>query len=161
MQKRQLFTVVVVRRGESVLRILQSDPELGSQTQDGMYSLEQLSAIRRALKCDAVLTGTVTVFRPYPHMTIGLRLKLVDLTDGQLLWAFEEVWDTADKTTERRIESYFQRDQLLLRLGPEPLAERLVTVSSLKFVKFVVYEVAQTLRAQRQDKHSCFVLNDR
>ncbi len=135
LQKRQVFGLSIVRQGEPAWRSLQLDLE-------STYSLEQLSAIRETLKCDAVLIGTVTEFKPYPRMTIGLRLKLVDLKDGQLLWALEQIWDSADKTTEYRIKNYFQSQ---MRSGFAPLRERLVAISSLKFVKFVTYEVAETL----------------
>ena len=75
-------------------------------------------------------------------MTIGLRLKLVDLRDGRLLWALEQIWDNSDKTTEYRIKDYFQYQK---RSGFAPLREQLVTVSPLEFIKFVSYEVAGTL----------------
>jgi hypothetical protein len=83
-----------------------------------------------------------TEFRPYPHMTIGLRLKLIDLRDGQLLWAIEQVWDSADKTTEYRIRDYFRSQK---RSGYAPLHEQLAAVSPIEFIKFVSYEVAETL----------------
>jgi hypothetical protein len=139
LQKKQIFGLMVVRQNAPAWRNLQLD-------MNSAYTLEELSAIRKALKCDAVLIGTVTEYRPYPHMAIGLRLKLVDLGDGQLLWAFEDICDTADKTTEHRIKNYFQRE---MREGFAPLREKLVVVSSLRFIKFVVYEVAETLKPKR------------
>ena len=98
--------------------------------------------MRDGLNCNALLAGTVTSYQPYPHLSIGLRLKLIDLADGQLLWAFEQIWDTTDKTTEKRIKEYFQTQIIS---GITPLHEQLVVVSSLKFVKFVAYEVAKTM----------------
>ena len=162
-QKEQLFSLTVVRRSDPAWRSLQLDINRGlipilqrdakwqpSQTQNGTsacltgstFTLEQLLAIRNALKCNAVLIGTITDFKPYPHTAIGLRLKLIDLNDGQLLWALEQIWDSADKTTEYRIKNYFQSQ---MRSGFAPLREQLVTISSLKFTKFVTYEVAETL----------------
>ena len=135
LQKKQIFGLTVVRQSDSLWRSLQLD--LNSQ-----YNLEQISAIRETLKCDAVLLGTITEFRPYPHMIIGLRLKLLDLRDGQLLWALEQVWDSADKTTEYRIKDYFRSQK---RSGYAPLQEQLASVSSLEFIKFVSYEIAETL----------------
>jgi hypothetical protein len=135
LQKKQLFGLTVVRQSDSLWRSLQLD--LNSQ-----YTLDQISAIRETLKCDAILLGTITEFRPYPHMIIGLRLKLLDLRDGQLLWALEQVWDSADKTTEYRIKDYFRSQK---RSGYAPLQEQLASVSSLEFIKFVSYEVAETL----------------
>jgi len=144
LQKRQLFSLAVVRRNDPAWRSLQL--ESPSQTQSmkvpPTYSLEQLVSMRKTLKCDAVLIGTITQFKPYPHMAIGLRLKLVDLRDGGLLWALEQVWDSSDKATEYRIKSYFQYQ---MRSGYAPLREQLVAVSPLEFIKFVAYEVAATL----------------
>ena len=139
LQKKQIFGLTVVRQKAPAWRSLQVD-------MNSRYTLAELFAIRKTLKCDAVLIGTVTEYQPYPHMSIGLRLKLVNLADGQLLWALEQIWDTADKTTEHRIKNYFQRE---MRAGFAPSREQLVVVSPLRFVKFVVYEVAETLRPKR------------
>ena len=134
-QKKQIFGLTVVRQSDSLWRSLQLD--LNSQ-----YTLDQTLAIHETLKCDAILLGTITEFKPYPHMIIGLRLKLLDLRDGQLLWAIEQVWDSADKTTEYRIKDYFRAQK---SSGYAPLEEKLASVSSLEFIKFVSYEVAETL----------------
>ncbi|UCC23586.1 MAG: hypothetical protein JSW23_05905 [Planctomycetota bacterium] len=135
LQKKQVFGVTLVHQDDPAWRSLQLDL-------DSNYTLEQLAAVRRTLNCDAILTGTLTEYQPYPHLTIGLRLKLLDLRDGTLLWALEQIWDSADKATEYRIKDYFL---FQVRSGYEPLREQLVAVSSLKFVKFVAYEVAETL----------------
>ena len=135
LQKRQIFSIAAVSQTDPEWRSLQVDA-------DSPYSFEQLGAMRKELNCNAILTGTVTTYQPYPHLSIGLRLKLVDLADGQLLWAFEQIWDTTDKSTEKRIKDYFQAQ---IRSGITPLHEQLVVVSSLKFVKFVAYEVAKTM----------------
>jgi len=134
-QKKQIFGLTVVHQNDPSWRSLQLDL-------DSKYTLDQLSAIRETLKCNAVLLGTITEFRPYPHMTIGLRLKLIDLRDGQLLWGLEQIWDSADKTTEYRIRDYFHSQK---RSGYAPLKEQLAVVSSLEFIKFVSFEVAETL----------------
>jgi len=148
LQKKQPFGLAVVHRNNPAWRSLQLDLNSGYQTQNTAlavpptYTLDQLTAIRKTLKCDAVLIGTISQFKPYPHMAIGLRLKLVDLRDGQLLWALEQIWDSSDKTTEYRIKNYFQYQK---RSGFAPLREQLVTVSPLEFIKFVAYEVAETI----------------
>ncbi|MHC4239967.1 MAG: hypothetical protein ACYSUC_09480 [Planctomycetota bacterium] len=135
LQKRQLFSLAVVRQHDPAWRSLQLDL-------DATYTLEQLSAIRKTLKCNAVLIGTITKFRPHPHMAVGLRLRLIDLRDAQLVWGLEQIWDSADKATEYRIERYFKKQ---ISSGGAALREELVTVSSLKFIKFVAYEVGETL----------------
>lgn len=146
LQKKQRFGLAVVDRSEPAWRSLQAEinsaPQVKSVQGQPAYTRDELIAIRKTLKCDAVLVGTITQFRPHPHMAVGLRLKLVDLRDGQLLWALEQIWDTSDKTTENRIKIYFQYQK---RSGYAPLREQLAVVSPLEFMKFVAYEVAETL----------------
>lgn len=139
LQKKQVFGLTVVRQNDPVRRNLQLDIST-------TYTFEQLSAMRRTLKCDAVLRGTVTAFKPFPHMIIGLRLELIDLADGQLLWALEQIWDATDKNVQDRIKNYYSTHFLP---GSEALQEELGTVSSLKFLKFVAFETAETLQPQR------------
>jgi hypothetical protein len=139
-QKKQLFGLTVVTQDDTEWRGLHSELNLTP-------SLNQLSVIRDTLKCDAVMVGTITGYQPYPRMTIGIRLKLLDLSDGNILWALEQVWDSADRSTEARIKNYFQSE---MRSGFAPLQEELVTMSSLKFIKFVAYEIAETLNPRWQ-----------
>lgn len=135
LQKKQIFGLTVISQNDPIWKSLQLDL-------DSKYTLDQIIEIHRTLQCDAILIGTITEFRPYPHMIMGLRLKLLDLTEGQLLWGLEQIWDSADKTTEYRIKNYFRSKK---RSGFEPLKEELTSVSSLEFIKFVSFEVAETL----------------
>lgn len=134
LQKKQVFGLTIVRQHDSSWRSLQMEP-------DSTYTLDQMQSIRKSLKCYGVLIGTITEFRPYPHMIVGLRLKLLDLRDGQLLWALEQVWDIDDKKTKYRIGKYYQSQK---SMDSAPLQEHLASVSPLEFIKFVCYEVAKT-----------------
>ncbi len=109
---------------------------------DSPNNLEQLLAARKMLGVDSILIGTVTSYKPYPHMSMGLHLKLIDLREGRILWKMEQVWDTADKTTAERIKKYFNQQ---LRSDFSPLDEKLAILSPINFMKFVTYDVARTL----------------
>lgn len=139
MQKRQVFGVRVVRQNDPSWRPPQ-------ENLDSFEALRQLPALRETLRCNGLLTGTITEYQPYPHMVVGLRLELLDLTDGRLLWAMEQVWDSADKNVQKRIETYFKQER---PSASTPLREELATVSFLGFAKFVAYEVVQTLEPER------------
>jgi hypothetical protein len=139
-QKRQVFGVMVVRRDDPTWQSLQ-------ENLDSLQALRQLVTVRESLNCNGLLVGTVTRYQPYPHMVIGLRLKLLDLTDGQLLWGMEQVWDSADRSIQKRVKTYL-KDQR--RSGQSELREELVVVSPLTFCKFVAYEVAGTFERPRE-----------
>jgi hypothetical protein len=135
LQKKQIFGLTIVRQRDPLWKSLQLEP-------DTTYTLDQMAAVRQTLKCDGVLIGTITEFKPYPHMAVGLRLKLIDLTSGELLWAIEQVWNSSDKITEKRIKKYLNETKGSLSNDSN---ERIAVVSPLEFIKYVSYEVAQTL----------------
>ena len=133
-QKKQVFSLRVVPEDDPQWRSLELDADSITQPQ-------KLYIAAKTLKCDAIIIGEITQYVPYPHMSLGLRLKMIRCIDGELLWGFEQVWDTADKKTEYRIKKYLAEQT---RSDSENLGEKLVMVSSIKFVKFVAYEVALT-----------------
>lgn len=139
-QKRQIFGVQVVRQDDPNWRAPQ-------ENLNSFQALRQLPTLRDTLHCNGLLTGTITEYQPYPHMVIGLRLKLLDLTDGRLVWAAEQVWDSTDKNVRKRIEAHFRKPGLF---ASPSLHEEMATVSFLSFAKFVAYEIAETLEPERQ-----------
>jgi hypothetical protein len=135
LQKKQFFTLSMLQQNDAAWKNLPISP-------DSPYALEQLVATHKMLGTDAVLIGTVTAYRPYPHTLLGIQLKLIDLRDGRTPWSIAQVWDTADKTTEERIKKYFNRQ---MREGFSPLGEQLAVLSTINFVKFVTYDVVETM----------------
>jgi len=139
LQRKQLFSLARVSRDDPAWPTLR-------ENLDSPQALQTLLAVRERIKCDGLLVGTVTEYRPYPRLVLGLRLKLLDLTDGRLLWGLEQVWDSSDGSMQKRIQAYFKRP---LDLGPVPLREQVVVMSPLEFVRFAAYETAQTLEPRK------------
>lgn len=135
LQKKQLFGLTIVRKRDKLWKSLQLDS-------DTIYSLKIMNSIHEMINCDGVLVGTITEFKPYPHMVIGLRLKLMDLKDGQLIWAIEQVWNSSDKNTQKRIKNYLENEKDSSQIS---LNKRLAIISPLEFIKYISYETAETL----------------
>jgi hypothetical protein len=135
MQKKQIFGLNLIRLNDASWRNLQLDA-------DSEYTLEEIQSIRVKLKCDGLLVGTITRFSPYPHAAVGLRMKMLDLRDGRLAWAIEQVWDSSDKNVEQGIKNYLRQQK---RSDSSAVQEQLVKMSPLEFFKFVSSEVAETL----------------
>jgi hypothetical protein len=139
-QKEQLFGLTMIHRDDKDWQTLQ-------ENLSSVETLRQLARTRETLRCNALLTGAITQYKPYPHLVIGLRLQLLDLTDGQLVWGLEQVWDSADQSVQKRIRAYAKEQ---VRSGAEPIREELVSVSTLSFARFVAYEAARTLERERK-----------
>jgi len=111
------------------------------------FSIAQLDEIRRALKCDAVLFGRMTDFKPYPKLQVGLFMKLMNLRSGELVWAIEHIWDSTDKVVEQRVNYFFDKE---MRSGYGPHKGRLALISPRMFQKFVAWEVAKTIPSRAE-----------
>jgi len=134
LQKKHLF---------SVKSFSQSDPSWRSLDIDNKasYSMQELLLIRKQLGADAVLFGSISRYRSFPHLTLGVHLKMVDLRSGELLWAIEQLWDSTDQYVERRMRKYYKEH---MRSGYEPMSWEVLITSPKAFNKFVVFEIAQT-----------------
>ena len=138
--KKHLFSISSLSRSGPAWRKLDLHNEWS-------YSTEELSAIRQQLKTDAVLFGSITRHRPYPHLLVALHLKMVNLRQGDLIWAIEQVWDSADKRVERRMKKFFKNQ---MRTGYGPMDWELLITSPRAFNKFVVYEISETFEQVRK-----------
>jgi hypothetical protein len=133
-QDREFMNIDSLDRGEELSLQLPADGK--------PLSLDQLSRVRKLTGSDAIICGTITRFQSYPRMQVGLRLQLLDLKKGRVLWVVDHVWDTTSQAVERRIEEFFKTD---LRSGYEPMQYQLAMVSPKVFARFVAREVAATL----------------
>lgn len=134
LQKKHLFAVQAFELSDPAWQKLDLKPAPS-------YSTEELSVIREQLKVDAVLYGSVTRYHPYPHLMVGVHLKMVDLRSGKLLWAIEQIWDSTDKLVERRMKRFHKK---YMRSNYGPMDWELLITSPRAFNKFVVYEIAET-----------------
>ncbi len=108
------------------------------------FTLEELHAMRSALRCDAVIVGSVTGFQPYPDAWIAAQLWLIDLRSGKVLWGVDHAWRTTDGATMKRMKQYFASESECE--GVESL--RLAEMSPRMLSRFVAWEMARALPAR-------------
>ena len=137
LRKRHIFGLSTLYRTDPAWRSLDISDR-------SPYSLDELATIRTQLKADAVLFGSITQYQPFPHLLTAANLRLIDLRDGKLIWAIEQVWDSTDAPVEQRMKVFFDHQ---MRSGYQPIDWRLLVSSPKAFDKFVAFEVARTLPA--------------
>jgi hypothetical protein len=113
------------------------------------YTISELAAIRKALNCDAILFGRMTSYQPYPSTQVGLYLRLLDLQDGKLAWAVDDVWDTTNRQTVERIKRYYFNH---MAEDYQPVNYEMGIMSTDGFQKFVAFEVVETLNPAMAEK---------
>jgi hypothetical protein len=109
---------------------------------DAPLPLDFFERLRQVTDCDAVVFASLTVYRPYPPLQTGWKLRLVDCREHQTWWAVDEVFDAGTESVAAAAEHY-ARESLSL---PNPLlADTGVLHSPLRFGQYTASAVAQTL----------------
>ncbi|MDD5133935.1 MAG: hypothetical protein PHP01_00810 [Phycisphaerae bacterium] len=134
--KKQLFTITLVKQDAPAWKSVNYQP--GSK-----LTLEQLYSLQQSLNAKAVLLGVVTDFKPYPHLSIAMKIEMIDLNHGQTIWAAEQIWDSADKNLELRVKKYIQTQMRTDRTADR---NKLTFISTKDFIKFLCYELAETMK---------------
>jgi hypothetical protein len=72
---------------------------------------EFFSSLQEICPCEAVLFAQVTVFRAYPPLAVGWRLKLVGANGAPVLWATDEVFDVGEPAVVNGARRYQEAQQ--------------------------------------------------
>ena len=98
--------------------------------------------MREVYDADAVLFTEITHFRPYRPIAIGVRSSLVDLESGQVIWAFDDLFDSGEPS----VSAGAKRFHLAHSRNVYPLhSAEVVLQSPTFFSKYVAYEMFMTL----------------
>ena len=135
--KRNLFEVIPV--SPEALRELTAG---NGWTVEAPLPPDFFERLRLLTDCDAVVFASLTVFRAYPPLQTGWKIRLVDCREHQTWWAVDEVFDAGTESVVAAAESY-ARTSLSL---PNPLlADTGVLHSPLRFGQYAANAVTQTL----------------
>lgn len=100
------FEVVLVSPEE-----LQARTGRASWRADEKLPADFFRALKDAYGCDAVLFSQLTVFRAYPPLAVGWRLKLVARSGSDIVWAADEVFDAGQPAVVNGARRYQQEQQ--------------------------------------------------
>lgn len=134
LSKKHLFTIQTIYSSDPLWTTL-------NLSNIGARSYQDLAYIQKTLKVDAVIFGTIKRYQSFPHLQVALNLKMLDVNQGDLVWAMEQVWDSSDKQVGLRMRKYYSQRA---RNGYQPLDWKILVTSPRAFNKFVVDEVGDT-----------------
>jgi len=108
----------------------------------GRIDVDTLVMAQKTYGADAFLFGTITQCKEYDPPLIGLKLRMLSASTGDVLWATEAVFDARNADVRRRARASFKSSGLKDMLyGPD-----LVLMSPRLFSRFVAQEVIRPLR---------------
>jgi len=66
-----------------------------------------LAKLKGSTRADAVLFVDMTAHSAYPPLVLGIRAKLIDLTSGDILWAFDNLFDANESSVANAARRHF------------------------------------------------------
>ena len=101
--------------------------------------------LKERLECDGVLFARVTQFQPYPPLSIGWRMKLVECQSLTALWTIDEVFDSENASVVNAARLYQQH--LESQVSHLPVSEGIL-ISPRRFARFSASASLGTLPAR-------------
>ena len=78
---------------------------------EGVVPRDTLIALARRFRADGVLFATVTHWKPYEPMSLGLRVDLVSASTGEVIWNAHGLFDAARQDVQQDVRNWHDTDQ--------------------------------------------------
>lgn len=141
--KMALFEVVPVSRG-------QMEAAFGERQLASIDALpaKTLSSLRTQFAVDGVVFTDLTHFSPYRPLSMAVRAKLVDVTSGEIRWAFDNVYDTGNAAVAEAAKKFQRR----YTSEQQPLSSDggTILLSPSRFAKYVASQTYASLRPEAE-----------
>ena len=114
---------------------------------DEALPADLLIRLREETAGDGVVFATLTAYRAYPPLAVGLNLRLVDLKTGGVVWAVDEVLDAGAQPVVRAARDYSAAQIDLPRVADDGSA---VLHSPRRFGQFAAATLVGTLPSRAE-----------
>ena len=143
--------------GELIKRALFEVVPVGRQQLESVIGMRQLASVevlpsnlllklREHLGVDGVLFIDLTQFSPYQPVSMGVRMKLVDVSTGQIRWAYDSLFDASNPAVAQSARRHQINASESVR--PIPGDGGSVLLSPTLFSKYVAAQSFRGLRAR-------------
>ena len=137
LSKLQLFEIVPLPTGA------QEDVLINQTLHRGRVSTRALVSLSERYNLDGIMMGTVTSYRAYVQPHLGMRVQLISIHSGTIVWAAEGLYDVSDARTMEDLRHYYLTSQTseATRHGVE-----IYLISPTKFASYVSHRLVETWR---------------
>lgn len=135
--KQNRFEVITISRQQ-----LYSDFQKMQFSSAEVLPSDFLGKLETISDSNAILFIDLTHYKPYKPVALGVRCKLVDVRSGEVLWAFDTLFDSGNPpvaVAARRFQLGHQKTQYPLDLSTSILK------SPNRFAQYVAHDVFDTL----------------
>jgi hypothetical protein len=102
-----------------------------------------LNTIQGKTAADAVLFSEVTAYRPYPPLAVGLKLTLVDVQSGRVLWAVDDLLDAGQPAVADGARRFHL--EKMRGAGEQPFDSHSILDSPRRFARYAAATLLDTM----------------
>lgn len=102
LRKIGIFEVVLPEENRATLALHQ-----GIWTR-GSVDLDTVLALKRGYEADAIIFGTITHYRPYEPILLGVKVGMVSTDTGLVVWSADGVFDSNESEVAELVKQYFE-----------------------------------------------------
>jgi len=145
LMKRNLFEVVPV-----------SEEEMERLFEETRFSSVEplptklLTRLHAAYHIDAIMLVDVSYFHAFEPVALGVRAKLFDGHEGEIIWAADQLFDSSHPAVSNAARKHYKTESLL----PYPMNDTTTVLHSpTRFSKYVARSIFSTIEANRLKKN--------
>ncbi len=118
--------------------------KLNSILTTGNFDSDKLFEIARKYNVQGALFSAITSFKKYPPYVLGVKIFLVNIRTGKVVWAVDEVFD-ASRYDVKNLAKFYYYDVCDTSKNPS-LEWKIVLQSIREYIKFVLNRVVKTYK---------------
>jgi len=140
----EAFSVELRKIGRFEVVVLEGKAKLLSENKiwdKGSINLSTVLQLRKKYDADAIIFGTITHYRPYEPMLLGIKLGMISTDTGTILWSADGVYDSNENEVAELVKYYFESTHQKSAL----YGWKLILLSMRRYSQFVANQITKTL----------------
>ncbi|MDQ1273363.1 MAG: hypothetical protein QG591_1993, partial [Planctomycetota bacterium] len=108
----------------------------------GTVDLNIILTLKKLYDVDAIVFGSITHYRPYEPMLLGVKVGMISTDTGAVVWSADGVFDSNENEIAELVKYYFESTHQKSAL----YGWKLILLSMRRYSQFVANQIAETLQ---------------
>ncbi len=108
----------------------------------GTINLSTILTLRKQYDADAIVFGSITHYRPYEPMLLGVKVGMISTDTGAIVWSADGVFDSNENEVAELVKHYFESTHQKNAL----YGWKLILLSMRRYSQFVANQITETLQ---------------
>lgn len=108
----------------------------------GSINLNTILTLRKKYDVDAIIFGTITHYRPYEPMLLGVKVGMISTDTGEIVWSADGVFDSNENEVAQLVKHYFESTHQKSAL----YGWKLILLSMRRYSQFVANQITETIQ---------------